>query len=123
MCHSERSEESLRETLRFTQGDNSGVPFFCGLIYSGLHLNEERKKVGRNKRNVSGMDARAGKGLRSYPGLRKPVCLLAQMKTAVRNSEKARPAALSMRLDVLHFLKALIESQKIRPITATNITI
>jgi hypothetical protein len=25
-------------------------------IYSGLHLNEERKKVGRNKRSVSGMD-------------------------------------------------------------------
>jgi hypothetical protein len=29
------------------------------------------------------MDARAGNGLRPYPGLRKPVCLLAQMKTAV----------------------------------------
>jgi hypothetical protein len=24
--------------------------------YSGLHLNEERKKVGRNKRSVSGRD-------------------------------------------------------------------
>jgi hypothetical protein len=38
--------------------------------YSGLHLNEERKKVGRNKRSVSGMDEHAGNGLRPYPGLR-----------------------------------------------------
>ena len=41
------------------------------------------EKVGRNKRSVSGMDARAGNGLRPYPGLRQPVCLLAQMKTDV----------------------------------------
>jgi len=41
------------------------------------------QKVGRNKRSVSGMDARAGNGLRPYPGLRNPLCLLAQMKTAV----------------------------------------
>jgi hypothetical protein len=38
--------------------------------YSGLHLNEERKKVGRNKRSVSGIDEHAGNGLRPYPGLR-----------------------------------------------------
>ena len=37
-------------------------------IYSGLHLNEERKKVGWNKRNVSGIDEHAGNGLRPYPG-------------------------------------------------------
>ncbi len=43
----------------------------CVLDYSGLHLNEEGKKVGRNKRSVSGMHARAGNGLRPYPGLRK----------------------------------------------------
>jgi hypothetical protein len=39
-------------------------------VYSGLHLNEERKKVGRNKRSVSGMDEHARNGLRPYPGLR-----------------------------------------------------
>ena len=38
--------------------------------YSGLHLHEERKKVGRNKRSVSGIDEHAGNGLRPYPGLR-----------------------------------------------------
>jgi len=38
--------------------------------YSGLHLNEERKKVGRNKRSVSGRDEHAGNGLRPYPSLR-----------------------------------------------------
>jgi len=31
-CHSERSEESHRETLRFTPGDSLGVPIVCGLI-------------------------------------------------------------------------------------------
>jgi hypothetical protein len=36
-----------------------------------LHLNEERKKVGRNKRSGSGLDDHAGNGLRPYPGLRK----------------------------------------------------
>ena len=40
------------------------------LHYSGLHLNEERKKVGRNKRSVSGLDEHSGNGLRPYPGLR-----------------------------------------------------
>ncbi len=30
--HSERSEESNAETLRFAQGDNSGVPILCRLI-------------------------------------------------------------------------------------------
>src|SRR6266850_5258629 len=29
-----------------------------GSCYRGLHLNEERKKVGRNKRSVSGMDCK-----------------------------------------------------------------
>jgi hypothetical protein len=38
--------------------------------YHGLHLNEERKTVDRNKRSVSGMSARARNGLRPYPGLR-----------------------------------------------------
>jgi hypothetical protein len=42
----------------------------CGSIYSGLHLKEERKKVSRNKRSVSGIDEHAGNGLRPYPGLR-----------------------------------------------------
>jgi hypothetical protein len=46
-------------------------------------LNEERKKVGRNKQSVSGLDDHAGNGLRPYLGLRKTACLLAQMKTAV----------------------------------------
>jgi hypothetical protein len=32
MCHSERSEESLGETLRYTQGDSRAVPIFRGLI-------------------------------------------------------------------------------------------
>jgi len=32
-CHSERSEESDRETLRFAQGDRPAVPIFRGLIY------------------------------------------------------------------------------------------
>jgi hypothetical protein len=41
------------------------------LVYNGLHLNEERRKVGRNKRSVSGKDDRAGNGLQPYPGLRK----------------------------------------------------
>jgi hypothetical protein len=27
-CHFERSEESQHETIRFTQGDNPGVPIF-----------------------------------------------------------------------------------------------
>ena len=31
-CHSERSEESHRKTLRFAQGDNSSVPISYGLI-------------------------------------------------------------------------------------------
>jgi len=31
------------------------------------------------------MDDRAGNGLRPYPGLRQPVCLLAQTKTAVKS--------------------------------------
>ena len=31
-CHSERSEESLGETLRCAQGDTFAVPIFCGLI-------------------------------------------------------------------------------------------
>ena len=41
------------------------------------------QKVGRNKRSVSGMDDRAGNGLRLYPGRQKPVYLLAQMKIAI----------------------------------------
>jgi len=32
LCHSDRSEESLCETLRCTQGDTPVVPTFCGLI-------------------------------------------------------------------------------------------
>ena len=39
-------------------------------VYSDLHLNEERKKVGWNKWSVSGLDEHAGNGLRPYPGLR-----------------------------------------------------
>jgi len=31
-CHSERSEESHAETLRYTQGDNSRVPLSCRLV-------------------------------------------------------------------------------------------
>ena len=51
--------------------DQSGCRDECILtFYSSLHLNEERKKVGRNKRSVSGMDEHAGNGLRPYPGLR-----------------------------------------------------
>jgi len=42
-------------------------------LYSGLHLNEERKKVGWDERSVSGRDATT----------EKTVCLLAQMKTVV----------------------------------------
>jgi len=37
--------------------------------YKRVRLNEERKKVGRNKRSVSGMNDRAGNGLWPYPGL------------------------------------------------------
>ena len=33
-------------------------------------MQEERQKVGRNKRSVSGIDEHAGNGLRPYPGLR-----------------------------------------------------
>src|SRR5215510_1385336 len=45
---------------------------FCpeSRVDSGLHLNEERKKVGWNKRGVSGRAEHAGTGLRPYPGLR-----------------------------------------------------
>jgi len=44
--------------------------FAVCLIYSGLHLNEERQKVGRNKQSVSGLYEHTGNGLRPYPGLR-----------------------------------------------------
>jgi hypothetical protein len=49
----------------YTQGERNLL-----ITYSGLHLNEERKRVGRNKRSVSGIDEHAGNGLRPYPGLR-----------------------------------------------------
>ena len=31
-CHAERSEASLRGTLRYTQSDKASVPILCGLI-------------------------------------------------------------------------------------------
>ena len=62
-------------------------------IYSGLHVNEERKKVGRNKRSVSGMGDHAGNGLRPYPGLRKTIYPLAQMKPAATFRVLAEHAA------------------------------
>ena len=50
--------------------EDIGKRIILSRAYSGLHLNEERKKVGRNKRSVSGIDEHAGNGLRPYPGLR-----------------------------------------------------
>ena len=66
------------------------------VISSGLHLNEESKKVGWNKRSVSGLDARVENGQRAYPGLRQPVCPLVQMKTAVVKVD-ADPALIADR--------------------------
>ena len=48
-CHSERSEESHAETLRCTQGDNSGVLILCRLAYSGFHLSEETYRFLRRR--------------------------------------------------------------------------
>jgi len=59
----------LRTVLTWTRYYPDCAPRLCGLIYRGLHLNEERRKVGRNKRSVSGID-HAGNGLWPYPSLR-----------------------------------------------------
>jgi hypothetical protein len=54
--------ESDRQLL-FRGNDGQGdALYFCPVakgtaLYSNLHFNEESKKVGRNKRSVSGMDA------------------------------------------------------------------
>ena len=53
VCTSDRAEE---EQVR--------DPHLAEAIYSGLHLHEESKKAGRNKRSISGIDEHAGNGLR-----------------------------------------------------------
>jgi hypothetical protein len=78
-CHSELEqgggEESQRtsahEILRRSAPQNDTPRHYLDrvLVYCASNLNEERKKVGRNKRSVSGIDEHVGHGLRPYPGL------------------------------------------------------